>query len=117
MKNILIAAALIVGTPVLAQDVPTAPQGTPPTSAGTPETPTNPDMPTTPAEPATPATPGGPDSSAMPAMPATPATPATPPAATSTFTPTPVDSASLPRCSRTVRDRCIQTAGRQKHRR
>lgn len=30
----------------------------------------------------------------------------------STYTPTPVDSANLPRCSRTVTDRCIQRGGR-----
>jgi hypothetical protein len=75
MKSFLIAAALIVGTPALAQDMPAAPA--PSTT---------------------------PDSSATPPAPA-PATNAAP-----AFTPTPVDSASLPKCSRTVTDKCIQSA-------
>lgn len=72
MKIILIAAALIVSTPVFAQDMPTAP---------------------------------APDSTAASATNAAPAA-----------TPTPVDSASLPKCSRTVKDKCIQAGALHKHR-
>ncbi|SDC47096.1 hypothetical protein SAMN05444678_103139 [Sphingomonas sp. YR710] len=92
MKYILIAAALIVGTPALAQDTPSGPQSTPPAAAPTMGS----DMPATPASPTPPA-------ATAPAANAAPA-----------FSPTPVDSASLPKCSRTVTDKCIQSGAAHK---
>jgi hypothetical protein len=80
MKTIFIAAALLAGTPALAQD----------------------------AMPAAPA--AAPDAPAMPAAPAAPAAAPAP-----AFTPTPVDSASLPTCSKKIQDRCINAGAAGVH--
>lgn len=91
MKTLFIAAAIIVGTPAFAQDA-------------------------TPAAPPAPAT--APEATPAPATPAPDAAPASAPvapaAAAPAFTPTPVDSASLPTCSRKITDKCINPGARKK---
>lgn len=95
MKTFFIAAALIVGTPVLAQDMPASPPAAGPAAT--------PDAMTPPAAPA------APDATAAPAAPAAPAATAAP-----AFTPTPVDSASLPTCSKKITDKCINPGAKKK---
>jgi hypothetical protein len=97
MKILFIAAAIIVGTPALAQD---ATPAAPPAAAATPA----PDAAPAPTAPA-----------AADAAPA-PSAPVAPAAAAPAFTPTPVDSASLPTCSRKITDKCINPGARKKAR-
>lgn len=93
----LIFAGLLVAAPALAQDAPNAAPDTSPPEAAAPTPP--------------PAAPVAPEAAPPPeaAVPATLAIPAAPAAdASAAVTPTPVDSSTLPTCSRTVTDKCIQ---------
>ncbi len=103
------AFALATLAPVFAQDA-AAPASAPMTAppAGT----TAPTMPPASMDATAPATPSAPPTSTDATAPSTP--PAPMDATASAPMPTPVDSASLPVCSRSVTDKCRQSASEQR---
>lgn len=115
MKMWMMAVAVTLAAPGLAQ---TTPQPGDPVAATPPVAPMAPDEPGQPVPP--PATrsavgnePGAPPATPTP-TPTPPASAAPAPGEAQPMTATPpqsVDSASLPKCSRKVRDRCIQPSG------
>jgi len=133
MKSILLAAAALLATPVIAQ---TAPQTMPPadpaaqTAPAEPMAPPPPADPAAPADPAMAADPAAPADPAMAADPAAPAAPMAPPAPPApaapmaapgganivfgqpTVTPPTPAPAEYPTCSRTVKDGCKNRGGK-----
>ncbi|WP_294392735.1 hypothetical protein [uncultured Sphingomonas sp.] len=120
-KTLLILAGLSLGTAAIAQDMPST------TTTDAPGATTPGIAPMDPATPDTGAmTPGATDPgmgapTTAPADPAMSAPPAPDAAMTSSSgmqsnmtNPTPVDSANLPRCSRSVTDKCVQGGGRRR---
>ena len=122
MKSILLAAAALLASPVLAQ---TAPQTMPPADPAAQTAPADPAMAPPAADPAAPADPA---MAADPAAPADPAMAPPPPAAPQapmaapgganivfgqpTVTPLTPAPAEYPTCSRTVKDGCKNRGGK-----
>ena len=118
MKSILLAAAALLATPVIAQ---TAPQTMPPADPAAQTAPAEPMAPPPPAEPAAPADPAMAADPAAPAAPMAPPAPAAPMAAPGganivfgqpTVTPPTPAPAEYPTCSRTVKDGCKNRGGK-----
>ncbi len=124
MKSILLAAAALLATPVIAQ---TAPQTMPPadpaaqTAPAEPMAPPPPADPAAPADPAMAADPAAPAAPMAPPPPAAPAAPMAPMAAPGganivfgkpTVTPPTPAPAEYPTCSRTVKDGCKNRGGK-----
>jgi hypothetical protein len=121
MKSILLAAAALLATPVIAQ---TAPQTMPPADPAAQTAPAEPMAPPPPADPAAPADPAmaaDPAAPAAPMAPPAPAAPAAPMAAPGganivfgqpTVTPPTPAPAEYPTCSRTVKDGCKNRGGK-----
>lgn len=116
MKSILLAAAALLATPVLAQ---TAPQTMPPADPAAQTAPADPAMAPPAADPAAPADPAMAPPAADPAMaPPPPAAPMAAPGGANivfgqpTVTPPTPAPAEYPTCSRTVKDGCKNRGGK-----